>query len=262
MNSFILSKILWFIVSPLNFILILLTLSYIISFFKKTYFFKIFYYFAMILILFTCILPTGSYLNYLLEKDFHFSNYYPDSIDGILILSGATNPFLTQEHNQVVMNGSAERLTESIFLIKKYPNAKVVFSGGSGSLKYPSLSHASAAKKFFIDMNIAPEKIIYEKKSRNTYENILFSKALINPKINEKWLVVTSAFHLRRVMAISEKLEWNIIPYATDFNSSKSFFQDYTFNYNFISNLSSFNHSLHEWLGLIAYYYMGRSVRI
>ena len=111
-------------------------------------------------------------------------------------------------------------------------------------------------------MNIAPEKIIYEKKSRNTYENILFSKALINPKINEKWLVVTSAFHLRRVMAISEKLEWNIIPYATDFNSSKSFFQDYTFNYNFISNLTSFNHSVHEWLGLFAYYYMGRSARI
>ena len=69
----------------------------------------------------------------------------------ILILSGATDPYMTKEYNQVALNGSVERLTESINLIAKYPDAKIIFAGGSGSINYPTLSHSKVAKIFFKD---------------------------------------------------------------------------------------------------------------
>ena len=116
---------------------------------------------------------------YLLEKDFHSKIYLPVNIDGILVLAGATNPYLTKEYNQISLNGSAERLTESIQLIKKYPKAKVFFAGGSGSLTHPDLSHSAVAKSFYESLDVDINKIYFENKSRNTYENILFAKKKI-----------------------------------------------------------------------------------
>ena len=115
-------------------------------------------------------------------------------------------------------------------MINKYPEARVIFSGGSGSLSNNTLTHASVAKQFFEKVGIKPERILYEDKSRNTYENILFSKEIAKPNINQKWLLVTSAFHLKRSLNIAEKLEWNFIPYATDFNKSKKFSWKISFN--------------------------------
>ena len=195
-----------------------------------------------------------------MEKEFHSSNFYPEKIDGIVILAGATNPYLTKEHKQLNFNDSIERLTESIFLINKYPNAKVIFAGGTGSISFSELDHATVAKKFFENMGINSDKIIFERKSRNTYENLLFAKEIAKPNLNEKWLLITSAFHLRRSLAIAEKLEWNFIPYATDFNKPKNFTLDFSFD--LFSNIFQLQKASHEWIGIISYYLMGRSSRV
>jgi uncharacterized SAM-binding protein YcdF (DUF218 family) len=218
------------------------------------------YIISLLAFIISAVMPTGSYLNYLLEKNYHSINYLPAKIDGILILSGATNPYLTKEHNQISLNGSVERLTESIILVKKYPDAKIIFSGGSGSLKYPDLNHTLVAKKFFNTMGINSNKIYYDNKSRNTYENILFAKKIANPKKNEKWLLVTSASHFSRSLGVAEKLEWKLIPYAVDFNKPKKF--SWKFSIDLLSNLSEFEKASHEWIGLIAYYLMGRTAKM
>ena len=258
--TFYLSKFLWFVFNPFNLLIIIIIIGYLFNLFNLKLLSKFFYFFAVFIFFISAVMPTGSYLNYLLEKNFHSKNYLPETIDGILILSGATNPYLTKEHNQINFHGSVERLTESVSLIKKYPNAKIIFSGGSGSLKYPSLDHASVAKNFFSNMGIDSSKIYYEKTSHNTYENILFSKRIARPKINEKWLLVTSAFHLNRSLGVSEKLEWIFIPYAVDFNKTKKF--SWKLSFNLLSNLLEFQQASHEWAGLLAYYLMGRSDRI
>lgn len=255
--SFYLSKIIWYILNPFNIILIFFLLSFILSFFKLKIISNFFYISTGIFFFISVILPTGSYLNYLLEKDYHFSNAHPKKIDGILILSGATNPLLSKEYNQIILNGSAERLIESILLINKFPNAKVVFAGGSGYIFNQNLDHASVAKKLFENIGLKNKKIIYENKSRNTYENILFSKKLIKPKRNETWVLITSAFHLKRSLGIAKKLDWNFIPLATDYRKSKNF--SWNLSFNFFNNMAEFQNASHEWIGIFSYYIMGRS---
>ena len=100
----------------------------------------------------------------------------------------------------------------------------------------------------------------FEEKSRNTYENIIYSKQKIKPKKDEKWLLITSAFHLTRALNVAERHDWILIPYATDYQERKEF--KWKISFNFLSNLSKFQHSTHEWVGLIAYYFMGRTSKI
>ena len=128
------------------------------------------------------IFPTGKYLIYKLEKNYHNTIILPDKVDGLLILGGATNPFLSDEFNQINLNDSAERLIESITLIKKYTKAKIIFTGGSGLIEKPKMDHARIAKQFFMQIGLDTNKMIFENKSRNTYENILYSKKIAKPK--------------------------------------------------------------------------------
>jgi uncharacterized SAM-binding protein YcdF (DUF218 family) len=197
---------------------------------------------------------------FLLEKNYHNKINLPENVDGILILSGATDPVLTEEYDQVSLNGSVERLTESILLIKKYPSAKVFFAGGLGSINRSDLSHSSVAKIFYKNLDVDIQRIYFEDKSRNTYENILFAKKKFNPNKNDKWILITSAFHLKRAINIGDKLNWNFIPYAADFRLPKKF--SWKPNFNIVGNFYNFQQSSHEWLGLVSYYFMGRSSKI
>tara|TARA_Y100000588_G_scaffold381706_1_gene467840 strand:- start:237 stop:1019 length:783 start_codon:yes stop_codon:yes gene_type:complete len=258
--TFFLSKFLWFILNPFNLFIYFLILAFFFNYINFKKISKLIFSFTILFFIFSGILPTGSYLNYLLEKDFHDTIILPKKVDGILILSGASNPNLTKEYNKISLNDSAERLTESIILINKYPNAKIIFSGGSGSLNPDAIGHSYAVKLFFENLNINLKNIIFENKSRNTYENILFSKNKAKPQSNEIWIVITSAFHLKRTLNIAKKLEWNLLPYPTDFKQSKKF--EWKISFNFLNNFLTFQNSSHEWMGLAAYYWMGRTSKI
>ena len=258
--SFYLSKIVWIILNPFNILLISILLGFLLSFLSNKTFSKIIYSLTFIFFIITAVMPTGKFMIYQLEKKFHVLESLPNKIDGILILSGATNPVLTKEYNQISLNDSVERLTESIQLMKKYSNTKIIFSGGSGLINNQKLTHSEVARLFFANFEITLENIVYENKSRNTYENILFSKKIANPKINENWLIVTSAFHMPRALNIAEKLDWKFIPYAVDFRVMKKFSWKPTIK--FLENISKFQTASHEWVGLVAYYWIGRSSKI
>ena len=72
--------------------------------------------------------------------------------------------------------------------------------------------------------------------------------------------MVTSAFHLKRSLGVSEKLEWTLIPYAVDFKMLKTF--SWKQKINFLENITIFQTASREWIGLIVYYWMGRSSKI
>ena len=138
--------------------------------------------------------------------------------------------------------------------------AKIIFSGGSGVINRPDLGHAQVAKSFYKKMGLLENKIIYENNSRNTYENILFSKQIAKPQKDQKWLLITSASHMKRALLIGSKHNWHLIPYAVDFQTMKKL--KFIPNLNFLSNLNAFQKGSHEWLGLITYYLMDRTNKI
>mgnify|MGYP001220911147 CR=1 FL=1 len=258
--SFYLSKILWLILNPYNFFIFV---NFIIIF-SYIFRFKIIsitlFIINFVFLLAISFFPIGNYLINKIEKEYHFATQVPNYLDGILVLGGATSPFLFREFNQVSVNESAERLIESVKIIREFENAKIIFSGGSGVLERPDLGHADAAKFFYETVGIDTQKIIFENISRNTYENILFTKNIINPKKNEKWLLITSAFHMKRAILVGKKHKWNFIPYAVDFKTQKKI--KFKPSFNLLSNLTSFQKASHEWLGLLSYYFMNRTERI
>ncbi len=258
--SFYLSKVLWYFINPFNIFLFFIFFGFVAHFFLRNFYYKISFFFSILAFIIFAVMPTGQYMFYQLEKKFHFQAFLPEKIDGILILSGATNPALTKEFDQINLNGSIERLTESIQLHRRYPKAKVIFSGGSGSLNNPNLTHAQVAKNFFIQQQVDVNKIFFESKSRNTFENIFYSKIIANPKQVENWILVTTAFHMTRALNVAEKLDWEFIPYAVDYQIPKKF--SWKPSFNFIHNVVAMQSASHEWIGLISYYLMGRTSKI
>ena len=258
--SFYLSKVLWLIINPFNILIFLLLITICFLLLKKN---KFTYFFLSLFLIFLVsfgMLPVGKYLIYKLEKYYHNTIILPDKVDGLLILGGATNPFLSDEFNQINLNGSVERLIEAIRLIKIYTETKIIFSGGSGSIQKPKMDHARIAKQFFMQIGLDTDKMIFENKSRNTYENILYSKKIAKPKKNERWIVITSAFHMNRTIFIGEKNDWLLTPYAVDFTQPKKF--KFKPNLDLLNNLNQMQRGSHEWIGLITYYLMGRTSRI
>ena len=258
--SFYLSKILWLILNPFNIFIFVTLLSIFLYFVKLRRLSLIIFLINFVFIALISFLPIGSYLIYNIEKEYHSYIKPPDQVDGILILGGATNPLLYNEYDQISLNGSSERLVESVFIIKKFDKAKVIFSGGSGLVNRPDLDHAKVAKSFYKKIGIETNQIIFEDKSRNTYENIIYSKKIANPKINENWLLITSASHMKRALLIADKNNWKLIPYAVDFKNIKNF--KLIPNLELLKNLNSFQQASHEWLGLISYYLMGRTAKV
>ncbi len=247
----------WVFINPFNLLLFFFLIGLIFLLIKK-YKIALFILLINFFIIFTIsFFPIGKYLTYLLEKDYHAKIELPKKIDGIMILGGATNAKLANEYNQINVNDASERLIESLRLINKFNEAKIVFSGGSGSINKTNYSHAQIAKNFYEIAKIDTTNIIFEDKSRNTFENILFTSKIVKPKSNEKWILITSAFHMKRAIFIAEKINWKFIPYAVDFKTGKKI--SLKPNLNLYNNFSAFQKISHEWIGLTAYFLMGRT---
>ena len=159
--------------------LILLTalLFYYFNYKKLFHFFLKFVFFYFLII---AIIPSGKILLYFLEKDYLSKLTISQNIDGILVLSGYENVAFSSEYDQLYLGGSTNRLIESIRVYKKFPKAKLLFSGGSGSYISNSLS-TEIAEEFYNIYFSDNTKIIFDTKSTNTYENILNSKELARP---------------------------------------------------------------------------------
>ena len=253
---FYLSKLFWIFFNPINLLVILLLIGIFFQLIKKKIYKKI-YQINLILFFLIVFFPTGTYLLWKLENTYPKQEIANIDIDGVLILGAGIDEFMTYEYKQMILNDRIERITESAKIIKKFPNAKIIYSGGNGTFSKPKLKSDEVANIFYKQLGVNTDRIIFENKSRNTYENILFSKQIAKPQEDEKWLLVTSAFHMKRAILISKKQKWKFIPYPVDFKQSKKI--SLKPSIHFFSNFTSFQKAFHEWLGLFSYYLMGRT---
>jgi len=195
------------------------------------------------------VLPTGTWLAGPLEDRFSRSAL-PSHIDGVLVLGGGLHTKIVESRDAPAMESSEARLVSAFELARLYPNARVVFSGGSGDIGAPGASEARAAKRIFGQMGLNPMRLTLEDKSRNTWENFLFSQKMVKPQSGEIWVLATSAIQLPRAMRVAERAHWKMIPWPTDYMTPRS---RLVFDTNISENLAIVDGAVHEWIGLIAY---------
>ncbi len=180
-----------------------------------------------------------------------------DRVDGIIILGGMVDTLVSSERNEIALNEAAERLTEASALAYKFPHAKIVISGGDGALIYRSTDEATVAERFFTRIGFDASRIVLEAKSRNTWENAKFSKQLVDPKPGERWLLITSAFHMTRAMGCFRAAGFDVSPWPVDFRTRGP--EDLLRMSPIPSEAwRRVDLATKEWVGLAAYYLTGR----
>ena len=129
----------------------------------------------------------------------------PDKVAGIIVLGGGFEGAINLARGGYDMNSGGDRFLEAAVLARRYPQAKIVVSGGTGTLVLDGEGDADTAPKLFEALGIPASRLILEKESRNTYENVENIRKLVTPGEDETWLLVTSAFHMPRSMGLFRK---------------------------------------------------------
>jgi len=248
---FYLSKIFYFLLNPVNVFLLFMILATFCLWMKWLKAGKAIMTTTILLALLITIVPIGTWGRIHLEQRFPSPQRLPEKVDGILVLGGAVNPALSAEHQQLILHGNVERLFAFAELSALYPNAKAVYSGGSGSLFTQDYKEAALAGNVLEALGMPIDHLILEDQSRNTYENIKLSKELVKPAVGETWILVTSAAHMPRAMGIARKLEWPFIAFPVDYNRSKD--MGLSFQFHFYRGASDLYAALYEFVGLLMY---------
>ena len=257
---FYISKIIWLFISPDSLLLLLIIFSLALLYIGKEKAAKKILTIVTLLLVIITLFPIGNWLLYPLETRFQTNPPIPDKVDGIIVLSGSEDAELSQVWNQVELGATAERDLTFLMLAKRYPKAKLIFTGGTGSLNKQQYKAANVAKKLFLQQGFNIERILFEGESRNTYENAIFSKKIAHPKENENWILITTSWHMPRSVGIFCKAEWPIIPYPVDHQTNKN--NLIRFNFDLSNNLGTLKTGIKEWLGLFAYYLSGKTTAI
>lgn len=201
--------------------------------------------------------PVGKLLLYPLEQRFPSWDAARGGPDGIVVLGGSIEPEVSAARGRAVLIHAADRIVAAAALARQYPNARIVFSGGNSNLVSDnSAKEADYAISLFESLGIARERVITERRSRNTLENAEFSKAAANPKAGERWLLVTSAYHMPRSVGLFRKAGFAVEPYPVDWRVDSA--RLFAFSPHSIEGLERTDIAVREWIGLAAYWATGK----
>jgi uncharacterized SAM-binding protein YcdF (DUF218 family) len=202
--------------------------------------------------------PIGNALIIPLEDRFPPWDATRGAPDGIVVLGGAISPDVSAARGVPALTEAAERMTAAVELARRYPNARILFSGGTGELVSSGATEAEAARRLWEALGIDASRIIIEDKSRNTVENAVFSRELVKPKPSERWLLVTSAYHMPRAVGIFRKAGFPAEPYPVDWRTRGP--EDALRPFATLGDgLRRTDTAVREWVGLVIYWLTGRS---
>ena len=201
--------------------------------------------------------PLGNLLLYPLEQRFPPWDPTRGAPDGIIVLGGPVDPDLSLAHHVPVVTSAPDRMITAAALARRYPNARLVYTGGSARLISNDAKEADYAAEIFESLGIARSRLIMERLSRNTAENAAFTRDLVQPKPGERWLLVTSAFHMPRSVGLFRKVGFAVEPYPVDWRIGGA--EDLrTFTNIAGDGLAHTDTAVREWMGLAAYRVTGR----
>lgn len=202
--------------------------------------------------------PVGNFLAAPLEARFPAPPADMPAPDGIIVLGGSVDEKLSEDLGRTVIVDAPERLTAPVVLKRKYPDARIIFSGGSGHLRGGTYSEAQAVRRFWRDLGLDTGDVLYEERSRNTHENALYTRELAQPKLGERWLLVTSAAHMPRSIGIFRQAGFSVVAYPVDFRTKGRMWRLVVPRFA-TKALGLVDFAAHEWAGLVAYRLTGKT---
>jgi uncharacterized SAM-binding protein YcdF (DUF218 family) len=255
---FTFAKIFWFVVQPLGALLVLLVLAVIALLLGWR---RIGTGFAVLALLVTFVsgwTSVGAMALHPLENRFKRPSPPPDNVAGIIVLGGFFEGAINLARGGYELNSSADRIVEAAVLARRYPQARVVVTGGSGSLLLDGEADGATAPRLLEALGIERGRMVLEDQSRDTYENALFTRELVEPQEGETWLLVTSAFHMPRSVMLFRRAGFDVVPWPVDYRTTGEDSLGLSRN-NVVHTLQTTGVALREWIGLVAYWVTGRT---
>jgi uncharacterized SAM-binding protein YcdF (DUF218 family) len=201
--------------------------------------------------------PLGNWVLHPLESRFPPWDPTQGAPDGIVVLGGSIDADLSVAHDKAAFTAAAGRLIEAATLAHRYPNARIIFSGGSANLISADAREADYAAAIFENLGVSRARLTMERRSRNTQENAEFSKAIAAPKSGERWLLLTSAYHMPRSVGLFRKAGFAVEPYPVDWRTGKRA-DILAFSPIAVEGLERTDIGIREWIGLGAYWVTGK----
>ena len=255
---FILSKTLGFFALPSNLLIAIGLLGLVLLCTRHTRLASWLIVTSLVLIALAGLSPLGNALILPLEQRFPPWDASRGPPDGIVVLGGAISPGVSAARGRVALNEAAERMTAAAELARRYPKARIIFAGGSNALIFDDGVEAFFGVQQLEALGVAHERITAEEQSRNTIEDAVFSRLLANPKPGERWLLLTSAYHMPRAMASFRAAGFPVEAYPVDWRTRGP--SDLVRPFGSLGDgLRRTDTAVHEWIGLLLYRLAGKT---
>jgi uncharacterized SAM-binding protein YcdF (DUF218 family) len=256
---FVLAKVLWFLLQPSTLMVAAVLTGTALSVTKWCRLGRGLAWVGCVALAVCGIAPVGDALIQPLESRFERADLdrVGPSITGIIVLGGGEDGQALGAPQLAGLNEAAERYTEAVALARRLPEARVVFSGGSGRLLTVEEPEAEGAGRLFAALGIAKDRITLETRSRSTHENALLTAQVLAPRPDQRWLLVTSAWHMPRAMGCFRRAGFAVEPWPVDYRTPRPL--DMTRAYGSVpEGLRRIDFVTREYVGLVAYYLTGR----
>jgi uncharacterized SAM-binding protein YcdF (DUF218 family) len=254
---FWISKLAWLVLSPDTLLLILLITAWVLVRRKAWLAARRLLGLVVIVLTVITLLPAGQWVLYPLEARFPTNPSLPARVDGIIVLGGSENAARSALWNQVELGETAERDLAFLMLARRLPDARLVFAGGSGSMVKSGYKEADVMRRLCEEQGLDLSRITFEGNSRNTYENVKYSQAMVHPGPDEQWILVTTAWHMPRAVGVFRKAGWPVLPYPVDhWTNPGSLLR---ISPDLATHLRDLTYGVKEWIGLSAYFVTGKT---
>ena len=248
------ADITWALLQPSNLLLLLLLLGFLLLLSGALRSGRRLIGLALLLAVLPAVFPLEEALARPLENRYP-PRTPPASVDGLLVLGGAVDWNVSQSRQQLNTNAAAERLMAATMLAERYPGVPLVFTGLYQEVAPNEFRSGSSG--LLTGPEFAGRDIVYLGAARSTYEEALLAIRELQPRSGERWLLVTSAWHMPRALATFRTQGWTLEPFPVDYRSSGDL--DFRPSLDIAGRLAGFDAVVREWGALLIYQQLGRS---
>ena len=255
---FFISKLFWIVAQPLSLAFFAVLFGLVAGWLRWRRLALVFSGLAALLLFVTLFTTTGSYALQALEERFARPVSDPASVSCMIVLGGAFETEVTTTRGGMEFNQAAERFVEALRLARLYPAARILVSGGDGSITGDYEGDAAASRRFFAAFGIDPARLLLDTQSRNTEENARNTEGLLRSAAIGDCLLITSSYHMPRSVGLFRKAGIAVTPWPVDYRTSGKVvlgpdFTQPTLNAQLTAT------AMREWVGLVAYRLAGRT---